>query len=128
MELNKVQLQTLIRSGDDSIRLRSKPQRMGFFYIVSRGALQTRLVYCGICDKVQCVASRLSSNLFRHSRSKLHTELLKHSQVVGELRKTGTDMKLNEKLLTTTWQQHEIIDKPIRTVDNAKTGFCAGLL
>ncbi len=128
MELNKVQLQTLIRSGDDSIRLRSKLQRVGFFYIVSRGALQTRWIYCGICDKLLNVESRMSSNLSRHSRSKLHIKLLKHSQELGVISKTGTDMIVNDKLLPTTWQPPGSVDKSVRTVDNFKAGFCAGLL
>ncbi len=67
MALNKEELQTLIRCGDDTIRLRTKPQRLGLYYIISNGVLQRGWIYCALCDKLLNVMCRKSNNLSRHT-------------------------------------------------------------
>jgi len=113
MELNKQDLQRLIRSGDDSIQLRSKPPRLGFYYIVSHGVFQNGWIYCSICDKLLNVVSRMSSNLSRHSRSKLHTKLLKLSQERHALWNTRTRIIVNEAPTQAIEERPPIIAKPI---------------
>jgi len=114
MQLKKQELLTLIRSGEESIRLRSKPPGLGFFYIVSERVLQSGWIYCSICDKLLKVESRMSVILSRHSRSKLHNKLLKLLEERRAGRNSRTHMITNEALAPPIGEQHQNYLQPIR--------------
>ena len=118
MQLKKQELLNLIRSGEDCIRLRSKPPRLGFFYIVSKGILQNGWIYCSICDKLLNVESRMSSILSRHSGSKLHTRLLTLSQERQAVRNTRTHMIIRETLSPPIGQHQQNYVQTTRSYDN----------
>ena len=118
MQLKKQELLTLIRSGEESIRLRSKPPGLGFFYIVSDRVLQSGWIYCSICDKLLNVESRMSSILSRHSRSKLHTRLLTISQERHAVRNTRTHMIINDALSPPIGEHQQTYVQSSRSFDN----------
>ena len=118
MQLKKEELLTRIRSGEDSIRLRSKPPWLGFFYIVSERVLQSGWIYCSLCDKLLNVESRMSGILSRHSRSKLHNKLLKLLQERRAVRSSRTHMITNEALSPPNGEHHQNYMQPIRYFDN----------
>ncbi len=72
MEYTKSQVQILIRSVDRSTRLRATKRGNGLYYVIVRGALQQRLLYCILCDKVLTTGFRRSNNTARHVRSMQH--------------------------------------------------------
>ena len=77
MEYTKSQIQTLIRGGDCSVRLRKNQQRHGLSCIAIGGAFQYRFLYCRLCDKVLSTGFRKSNNVARHIKTAQH----KHNRV-----------------------------------------------
>ncbi len=77
MEYTKIQIQTLIRGGDCSVRLRKNQRRHGLSFIVIGGAFQHRFLYCRLCDKVLSTGFRNTNNVARHIKTAQH----RHNQV-----------------------------------------------
>ncbi len=118
MQLKKQELLNLIRSGEDSIRLRSKSPGLGFFYIVSDRVLQSGWIYCSLCDKLVNVESRMTGVLTRHSRSKLHNKLLKLLQERRPVINSRTHMITNDDLSAPIGEHQQNYMQPIRYFEN----------
>ncbi len=118
MQLKKQELLNLIRSGEDSIRLRSKSPGLGFFYIVSDRVLQSGWIYCSLCDKLVNVETRMTGVLSRHSRSKLHNKLLKLLQERRPVINSRTHMITNNELSTPIGEHQQNYLQPIRYFEN----------
>ncbi len=111
MEYTKSQVQILIRSGDSSTRLRATKRGNGLYYVIVRGSLQQRLLYCILCDKVLTTGFRKSNNTARHVRSTQHI----HNRVRQSVHRRCVVIDPNE---SGSEDSNEVDDVPLEKPEN----------